>query len=96
MELHDSAATGPRVGAWSVSVIGRRALSLPQATRGTSQLRTLKREADVARLVADGLSNKQIKARLFISGDLASTGAARFMKMCSSQAEIEDLTARFQ
>ncbi len=26
-----------------------------------------KREADVARLVADGLSNKQIEARLFIS-----------------------------
>jgi DNA-binding CsgD family transcriptional regulator len=37
------------------------------ARRGAAAAPLAKREADVARLVADGLTNKQIGARLFIS-----------------------------
>ena len=42
-------------------------MSSPRLQTMRAWRRSAKREADVARLVADGLSNRQIGARLFIS-----------------------------
>jgi predicted ATPase/DNA-binding NarL/FixJ family response regulator len=47
--------------------LGKSAHGAPAAPRNASAGLLGKREADVARLIADGLSNKQIGARLFIS-----------------------------
>jgi DNA-binding CsgD family transcriptional regulator len=49
-----------------------------------------KREAEVARLVADGLSNKEIGARLFISEHTVDSHVRSILNKlgCSSRAQI--------
>jgi DNA-binding CsgD family transcriptional regulator len=49
-----------------------------------------KREAEVARLVADGLSNKEIGARLFISEHTVDSHVRSILNKlgCNSRAQI--------
>ena len=70
--------------------LGEPAAAAPAATAGADPTPLGKREAEVARLVAEGLSNRQIGARLFISEHTVDSHVRSILRKLgfSSRAQV--------
>ncbi|WP_188484649.1 helix-turn-helix transcriptional regulator [Cellulomonas carbonis] len=89
--LDEARAMGARPLVTAVEALGRRGrLELPGARTGGDVLTS--REEEVLRLVADGLSNRQIGERLFISGKTVSVHVSNLLAKLGATGRAEAVT----